>query len=178
MIGAGLAGDRGLGRRRHRADHFSAVDFCDLAQENAAAAGGGMHKAARSWSERKSRGREIVGGEALKQNRRGFFKADLVGQRYDPLCGCKRVGGVTARSEDEGHAIADGDIVDIGADGFDNAGAFEPERQGQVAFVKSAAQLCVEQIDARGFHGDQHLAAPGDGSDKSSSAIASGPPQA
>ena len=102
-----------------------------------------------------------MGGEALEQNRRGFFKADPVGQRHDPLCGRKRVGGVTARSEDEGHAIADGDIVDIGADGFDDAGAFEPERQGQVALVKSAAQLRVEQIDARGFHGDQNLAAPG-----------------
>jgi hypothetical protein len=161
MIGAGLAGKGGLGRRRYRADHFSAADFCDLAQENAAAAGGGMHKAARRRSERKSRGREIVRGEALEQNRRGFFKADLVGQRYDPLCGRKRMGSVTARSEDEDHAIADGDMVDIGADGFNDAGAFEPERQGQVAFVKSAAQLRVEEIDAGGFHGGQNLAVPG-----------------
>ena len=108
-----------VGRRRYRADHFSATDFCDLAQENAAAACGGMHKAARRRSERRS------------------------------------------RSEDEGHVIADGDIVDIGADGFNDAGAFEPERQGQVALVKSAAQLRVEEIDAGGFHGGQNLAAPG-----------------
>jgi len=69
--------------------------------------------------------------------------------------------GVAARSEDEGDAVADRDVGDIGADGFDNAGAFEPERQRQVAFVKSTAQLRVEQIDAGGLHRDQNLAVSG-----------------
>jgi len=71
--------------------------------------------------------------------------------------------GVAARSEDEGDAVADRDVGDIGADGFDNAGAFEPERQRQVAFVKSTTQLRVEQIDAGGLHGDQNLAFSGHG---------------
>lgn len=68
------------------------------------------------------------------------------------------MGRVTTRGEDEGHAVANGDVVDIGADGVNNAGAFKPECQRKVAFVKSAAQLRVEQIDAGGLHGDQDLA--------------------
>jgi hypothetical protein len=101
--------------------------------------------------------------EALEYDRSGFFKADLIGQRYDALGGRKRVRRLAAGSEDEGDPVADSDVGDVGANGFHDAGAFESERQGQVAFVKSAAQLRVEQIDAGGLDGDQHLASGGGG---------------
>jgi hypothetical protein len=68
------------------------------------------------------------------------------------------VGGVASGREYESDALAHDDFGDIGADGFDNAGAFEPERERQVAFVEAAAQLRVEQIDASRLHGDEDLA--------------------
>jgi hypothetical protein len=57
--------------------------------------------------------------------------------------------------------VTDGDIGDTGADGLDDAGAFQSERQGQVALIESAAQLRVEEIHARGFDLDENLARSG-----------------
>ena len=42
-------------------------------------------------------------------------------------------------------------------------GAFETERQGQVALIEPAAQLGVEEVHARGFDLDENLAWPGRG---------------
>ena len=72
-----------------------------------------------------------MGGEALEHNRRGFFKADFVGQRPDPRGGRKRVGGVAAGGEYESDAVADGDVGDVGADRFHDAGAFKSEGQSR-----------------------------------------------
>ena len=53
------------------------------------------------------------------------------------------------------------DVCYAGADGLDDPGAFQSERQRQVALVEPAAQLSVEQIDAGGLDLDQNLARPG-----------------
>ena len=119
-----------------------------------------------------------MGGEALEQNCRGFFKADLVGQWHDALCGHERMRGIAARSKDEGDTIADRDVGDITADGFDNAGAFEPKRQRQVAFVKSTAYCVSNKLTPAAFTATRTWPLAGAGNGKSSSTIASGPPQA
>ena len=100
-------------------------------------------------------------GEALEDHRRGVFEPDAVGQWHDAPGGRERVRGVGAGGEDEGDAVANGDVGDFGANGRDNAGALEPERQRQIALIEAAAQLRVEQIDARGLDLDHNLARPG-----------------
>ena len=69
--------------------------------------------------------------------------------------------GVGAGGEDKGDPVADGDAVDTGADAFDDAGAFQSERQRQVALIESAAQLRIEEVDAGSLDLDEHLARSG-----------------
>ena len=101
--------------------------------------------------------------QPLEQHRGGLLKTDRVRQRHGPVRRGERMRGVRAGREDKGDAVADLDVRHVRTDGPDDAGAFQAERQGEVALVKSAAQLRVEQIDAGGLDLDQNLARSGRG---------------
>ena len=85
MIRTGVARDLGLRGRRHGANDLGAAVFRHLTQEDAAAAGRGMDKAARTWPERKRRGREIVRRQSLEQHGGGVREPDSGGKGYDTI---------------------------------------------------------------------------------------------
>ena len=97
-------------------------------------------------------------GETLKQHRGGFIEADSIGKRHDAFRRNERMRGIGARRKDEGDAVAGLDVGYVVADGRNDAGAFKSKRQRQVALVEPAAQLSVEQIDARSLDLDKNLA--------------------
>jgi hypothetical protein len=97
-------------------------------------------------------------GQALEQHRGGVLESDAVGQRHGAVRGRERVARVAAGGKDEGDAVAGLHAGDAGTHGLDDTGAFEAERQRKLALVKAAAELRVEQIDARRLDRNQHLA--------------------
>jgi hypothetical protein len=161
MVRAGLAGNLGFRRRRHRADDFGAADLRDLTQEDAAAAGGGMDQAACSRREREGRGRKVMCREALENNCGGFLESDAIAERHNTLRRGKRVGGIGPSGEDKGDAVAGGDVGNTGPDRLDDSGAFQTQRQRQVALIEAAAELRVEEVDARGLDLNEDLACSG-----------------
>ena len=97
-------------------------------------------------------------GETLEQHRGGFLETDSIRKRHDAFRRNERMRGIGAGRKDEGDAVAGLDVGYIVADSRNDAGAFKSKRQRQVALVEAAAQLSVEQIDARSLDLDKNLA--------------------
>src|SRR5580698_10798875 len=95
--------------------------------------------------------------EALEDGCGGFLVADDVGEWHDAVGLRDRMRGVGG-GENPGHAVADFQVGDAGAERLNDPRALATERLRQIALVESAAQLRIEKIYAGGFHLDQHLA--------------------
>src|ERR1700733_10290148 len=57
-----------------------------------------------------------------------------------------------------GHAIADPEICNNGAQRFDDAGSFEPQTGWQFHRIESAAMIGIDEIDADVLVTDTHFA--------------------
>ena len=159
MIRPGFASDFGLGPCRDSANHaarreFSRIWHSRMPQPPAAE----WTRQRRTGGQWKRRGRKVVRGKTLEQHRGGVIEADCIRKRHDTFRRDERMRGIGAGRKDEGDAVAGLDVGYVVADGRNDAGAFKSKRQRQVALVEAAAQLSVEQIDARSLDLDQNLA--------------------
>ena len=110
----------------------------------------------------------VVGSQVGQRNRRGLFKAERrrLGRDVAGIDGHVTAEAAWGKCQ---HGVADRQVVDTGADGCDPAGAFETERD--VLLAADADRLLVRlqhaerpqaiaEVQARGMHGDLHLARP------------------
>src|SRR5918998_2635618 len=149
LVGAGLLRERGLllgagGPYDGRAAHLR-----HLAEQEADAAGGGVHEGGLPLLERERAVGEVVGGHPLEHDGRGhpcldhrYVKRDeLVGGGYHPF-------GVGARHAGPRDEVPGGDLLDTVADGLDLARALQAQGEGGLPRVDPAPHVHVYKVDA------------------------------
>src|SRR5918998_653322 len=149
LVSAGLLRERGLllgagGPYDGRAAHLR-----HLAEQEADAAGGGVHEGGLPLLERERAVGEVVGGHPLEHDGRGhpcldhrYVKRDeLVGGGYHPF----GVGAWHAGPRDE---VPGRDLLDTIADGLDLARALHAQGEGGLSRVDPAPHVHVYKVDA------------------------------
>ncbi len=149
-------GARELGLRlgRHRAEHGRAQRRRPLAEEDADAAGGGLHQHHIAGPDLVDLAQQILCGHALQHHRRRRLVGDAVGDFHQPIRSNHPRLAVAARNRRIRNAIAGLELGDLGADSLDHSGALvagnkrQAERKAPVALVDLdivEAHRCVAQ---------------------------------
>ncbi|MNQ74424.1 hypothetical protein D3C85_891790 [compost metagenome] len=148
--GALRHGPRGFLGRADGADQLYPQRLGPLAGQGADATGGGMEQDGFAALEGEHLAQQVLHGQTLEHHRRGLLEADRLRQ-LDQLArrqhvqlavGAQRPGSV-------GHAVADLELADLGADRFDDAGALvaQARRQGRWR-IQAAAEIGVDEVQA------------------------------
>ena len=161
FVAAVLARDARFLFGRYGAEHVRAEHLRHLHDETAGAARRRVHQAGVASLQRKRGMRQVMRRHALQQGRGGGREVHVVGNLHKLRRGHHGVFGVRAAHGAVGHAVAGRDLGHRRADGFDRAGGLLANGQGEVGFVKSGAEIDVDEIDAGGGDAHQRLVSGG-----------------
>ncbi len=153
---------RGLLLRAHGADEVGAQRLRPLAGDEAHAAGRRVEEDRLAGLDRVGAPQQVLDREALQHHAGGLLEGDRVGQLHQPLGGMDLHLGVGAQGAGgPGHAVADLQVGDAGADRLDHARAFPADRRGQRQRVQAAAMVGVDVVEADGLEADAGLVGAG-----------------
>ena len=107
------------------------------------------------------RGHQVLGGDPLEQRRRRHPRADLAGQRHQPVRGDKGILGIGTDRVAGGDPVAGPYTAHPRADGVHGAGGLHAKGEGQVPWIVAGAVVDIDEIHPRRVDADEHLAWPG-----------------
>ena len=168
VVGAGFAGELGLGFGRDGGEDAGSERFGDLGKEEAGAAGSGVDEDGVAGLDGIGGVGEVVGGHALEEGGGGLLEGHGVGdgdEAIDRGGGEFGVGAGDAPPADTGAGFEAevGGAVDGGAEGDDRAGGFLAEGVGEGRGVAAFAEVGVDEINAGGVDAEESFAGAGDG---------------
>ncbi len=155
-----LLRQRRLFRGRDRADDLGAQGLRPLAEDEADAAGGGVHEDGLARLHPVGAAEEILRGHALQQHRRRLLVGDAGGDLHQLVGGRDAVHGVGAhRIGDD--PVADLELLHLRPDRLDDSRAFASEHRRKRHRIEAGAEIDVDEVEADRGVADQHLARAG-----------------
>src|ERR1035441_976727 len=156
--GAGLAGEFGFGGRGDSGDDAGAQARGHLGEQQANAAGTGMHQSRVSGLEREGGIGEVMSGHALEHGRGGLFRSHA-DRNLDQLGGGHEgVLSIAAEHRDRGETSTGKIASYAGTEFFNSSRGLAAGSEGKRCFVLALAEVDLNEVDANGFNADQHLA--------------------
>ena len=144
------SGDGGDDARAHPRGH--------LRQQQAHAAGAGMHQRRIPGLERKGGVRQVVRGHALQHGGGGLLHAQPLGNLDQLRGGNQRVLGITAHHADRGNRIAGREARHARAQFLHRARGLAARSQRQSSLVDALAEVDFDEVDPDSLNADQNLA--------------------
>jgi hypothetical protein len=159
LVGAGLERALALQRARGEAEHARAAQLGGLHEQEAHAPGGRVHERRLPGPERVALAGQVVGRQALQEQRGGGLERDVVGQRDEPLVGREHPLGVGEGHVGEADAVA-GPEGGAGPDRLDDPRPLVAGDVGRAAgqVVAALAAVDVGEVEPDGAHGDERVA--------------------
>ena len=161
IVGAGVPGQVSLELGGDGGIDIGAQGFAHLDEEEAHAAGAGMHQHAVARLDAVGVVAEVVGGHSLEHCGGAIAGGEAGGHFDETPSGYGGQFGVGSGVAAVGYGVADGHIVHIGADLPHHAGGLNAGNPGQAGRVDAHTAVDVGEVDANGLDGDHRLAGAG-----------------
>ncbi len=154
VVGAGVASQLGLGRRRGGADHTRADVVRGLAQQQPDAAGCRMHERRLAWLEGPDVSHQHVHGHRLQSQSCRVFEVHVGGDRQGAGRGEHDLLGIAALRRRPDDPVTGLPLGHARSNERDRASAFHAWHERQLHRVAALAVIDIDEVDAAGSHFD------------------------